>query len=141
MSNDLTTSFLLYYIRSLAERTRVEKTSTKFGFDWIIYNLALADNLVAHRLPFFRASEGEISKTKTEPEFGIDFSFLNAERTTLTIFVLKDEPLRNSTWRNNDFDSDLWKAAAPDLTPLEFQEVKKVRVVLAYNKDEDQTGI
>ena len=141
MSNDLTTSFLIYYVRSLAERTRVEKTSTKFGFDWIIYNLALADNLVAHRLPFFRAGEGEISKTKTEPEFGIDFSFLSTDRTALTIFVLKDEPLCNSTWHKNDFDSDLWKAAAPDLTPLEFREVKTVRVVLAYNKDEDQTGI
>ena len=141
MSNDTTTSFLLYYIRSLGERTRVEKTSTKFGFDWIMYNLALADNLIPHRLPFFRAGPEDISKTKTEPEFGIDFAFLSSDRQGLTILVLKDEPLCNSTWHKNSFDSDLWSAAAPDLTPVEFRDVKSVRVVLVYNKDEDQTGV
>ena len=80
MSDDLATSFLTYYIRSLAERTRVEKTSTKFGFDWVIYNLALADDLTPHRLPFFRGGPDEMSKTKTEPEYGIDCSFLSLDR-------------------------------------------------------------
>ena len=32
MRADLITSFLTYYVRSLAERTRVEKTGTKNGF-------------------------------------------------------------------------------------------------------------
>jgi hypothetical protein len=33
-----------------AERTRVEKTGTKNGFDWIIMNLALAQNWIPARL-------------------------------------------------------------------------------------------
>ncbi len=141
MSNDTTTSFLTYYIRSLAERTRVEKTSTKFGFDWIIYNLALADDLTPYRLPFLRGGADETSRTKTEPEFGIDCSFLSKDRQTLTIFVLKDEVLCNTAWKTNDFDADLRNAAAPNLTAPEFQCVRHVNVVLAYNKDEDNTGI
>jgi hypothetical protein len=141
VTNDVTTSFLTYYLRSLSERTRVEKASTKYGFDWVIYNLALADDLIPYRLPFMRGGLNETSKTKTEPEFGIDCSFLSPDRRTLTIFVLKDEILCNTTWTKNDFDADLRKAAAPNLTPQEFKDVKNVRIVLAYNKDEDQTGI
>jgi hypothetical protein len=141
MTADVTTSFLTYYIRSLAERTRLEKAGTKFGFDWIIYNLALADDLTPYRLPFFRAGPSEISKTKTEAEFGVDSSFLSADRTYLYIFVLKDEVLSNSTWTANDFDGDLRRAAAVDLSPTEFKDVREVKIVLAYNKDEDQTGI
>ena len=141
MSAHAVTSFLLYYIRSLAERTRQEKTSVKIGFDWIIYNLALADDLTPHRLPFLRSGPTEISKTKTEPEFGIDASFLSSDRRTLIIFVLKDEVLTNANWTAKDFDSDLRKAAAPDLRPPEFENVNRVKVILAYNKDEDQTGI
>lgn len=141
MSADLSTSFLTYYIRILLERTREEKAATKFGFDWIIYNLALADDLIPYRLPFIRGGPDEISKTKTEAEFGVDLSFLSSDRKSLTIFVLKDEVLRNSTWTANGFDSDLRRASAPDLSPLEFQDVSQVKVVLAYNKDEDQTGI
>ncbi len=141
MNLDVTTSFLTYYIRSLAERTRVEKTSTKYGFDWVIYNLALADNMTPYRLPFIRSGPTEISKTKTEPEFGIDLSFLSPDRTILTIFVLKDEVLSNANWTANGFDSDLRRAAAPNLAPPEFKNIREVRIVLAYNKDEDQTGI
>lgn len=141
MSSDINALFLTYYIRSLAERTRVEKKSTKFGFDWIIYNLALVDDLIPYRLPFIRSGPDDISKTKTEPELGIDFSFLSPDKQTLTIFVLKDEVLCNSKWTTCDFDCDLRKAAAPDLTPTEFHEVKKIKIILSYNKDEDQTGI
>ena len=43
MNDDFKTSFLTYYVQSLGERTREEKLGTKFGFDWIIYNLALAE--------------------------------------------------------------------------------------------------
>jgi hypothetical protein len=141
MSSDVTTSFLTYYIRSLGERTRAEKASTKFGFDWIIYNLALADSLTPYRLPFRRSGGDEISATKPETEFGVDLSFLSSDRKTLMIFVLKDEELRNSTWTRNDFDGDIVRASAPDLSPPELQAVTNVRVVLAYNKDEDQDGI
>lgn len=141
MTPDVKTAFLTYYIRSLAERKRVEKTSTKFGFDWVIYNLALADNLTPYRLPFFRSGPTEISKTKTETEFGIDSSFLSQDRKALTIYVLKDEELSNANWTKHSFDGDLRRASAPDLSPVEFRDVREVRVVLAYNKDEDQAGI
>jgi hypothetical protein len=76
--NDAKTSFLTYYIRSLAERTRVERSGTKFGFDWIIYNLALAADWTPHRLPFVRGGADELSKTKTENEFWIDMAFLSS---------------------------------------------------------------
>lgn len=141
MSADFATSFLTYYIRSLGERTREEKSSTKFGFDWIIYNLALAEELIPCRLPFIRGGPDEISKTKTEPEFGVDLSFLSSDRRVLYIFVLKDEVLKGATWNANNFDFDLRNAASPNLDATEFQDVQEVRIVLAYNKDEDQTGI
>lgn len=141
MNSNSQTAFLTYYIHSLAERTRVEKTGTKFGFDWVIYNLALADDLIPYRLPFFRAGADKISKSKTEAEFGIDCSFISPDRKTLTIYVLKDEELRNSTWIANGFEADLRNAAAPDMSPPEFGDVASVRIVLAYNKDEDETGI
>jgi hypothetical protein len=141
MSIDVKTSFLTYYIRSLAERTRAEKKGTKFGFDWIIYNLALAEDLIPHRLPFFRGGADGISKTKTEAEFGIDAAFVSRDGKLLTIFVLKDEPLNNSTWTQNDFDADLRRAAAPDLEASGLKTISVVRVILVYNKDEDQIGI
>lgn len=140
MSIDVKTSFLTYYIRSLAERTRVEKKGTKFGFDWIIYNLALAEDLIPHRLSFFRGGADEISKTKTEAEFGMDAAFVSRDGKLLKVFVLKDEPLNNSTWTKNDFDADLRRAAAPDLEANGLKDISEVRIILAYNKDEDQTG-
>ncbi len=139
--SDFQTSFLTYYVQSLGERTREEKRGTKFGFDWIIYNLALADDWIPHRLPFIRAGGNETSTTKTEPEFGIDLAFLSQDLKTLRIFVLKDEVLKNSTWGPNSFDIDLRNAAAPDLSPSATSEVVTVEVILAYNKDEDAAGI
>ena len=141
MSADLKTSFLKYYIRSLAERTRVEKTGTKFGFDWIIYNLALADGLIPVRLPFFRGGPAEISKTKTEIEFGVDLAFLSQDKTSLTVFVLKDEELTNANWKKHDFDPDIRAATTVDLTPSEVSNVREVRIILTYNKDEDNAGV
>jgi hypothetical protein len=141
MTADVATSFITYYIRSLAERTRVEKTSTKYGFDWIIYNLALAEGLTPCRLPFLRRGPDEISKTKTEPEFGIDCSFLSPDRKTLTVFVLKDEILSNANWKTHDFDPDLRAATTVDLGRPEFKDVGELKVVLAYNKDEDRRGV
>lgn len=141
MSADLKTSFVKYYIRSLAERTRVEKTGTKFGFDWIIYNLALADELVPVRLPFFRSGPAEISKTKTEVEFGVDLAFLSQNRASLTVFVLKDEELTNANWKAHDFDPDIRAATTVDLSASELKDVRDVRIILAYNKDEDHAGV
>ena len=105
--SDSRTSFLTYYIQSLGERTREEKRGTKFGFYWDIYNLALAEDWIPHRLPFVRAGGSETSKTKTEPEFGVDLAFLSQDLKTLRIFVLKDEILKNSTWGTHSFDIDI----------------------------------
>src|SRR5438477_12148365 len=138
---DSKTPVLTLYLRSLHERTRLEKKNIKFGFYWVIYNIAIAQYLIPHRLPCFRTGATELSKPKTEAEFGIDASFLSRDRKTLTIFVLKDEELSNGTWTKKDFDSDLRRAAAPDLTPAAFKDVREVKIVLAYNKDEDQNGI
>src|SRR6266481_6689274 len=141
MTNDARSTFLTYYIRSLAERTRVEKTGTKFGFDWFIYNLALADGLIPVRLPFFRGGPAEISKTKTEIEFGVDLAFLSQDRRSLTVFVLKDEELTNANWKAHDFDPDIRAATTVDLTPSELSKVREVTIILAYNKDEDNAGV
>jgi hypothetical protein len=141
MTADVQASFLTYYIRSLAERTRSEKKGDKFGFDWIIYNLAVAQGLIPLRLPFFRGGPTELSPTKTENEFGIDFSFVTADREEMQIFVLKDEVLNSTNWTGNSFDKDLRKAAYPDMSSTELKAVKRVKVILAYNKDEDAAGI
>lgn len=141
MSDDLKTSFLTYYIQSLGERTREEKRGTKFGFDWIIYNLGLSDGLSPYRLPFLRGGPDETSTTKTEAEFGVDLAFLSLDRKTLRIFALKDEVLNNRNWSANSFDIDLRNAATPDLSGAGLENVEVVEVVLAYNKDEDHVGI
>jgi hypothetical protein len=141
MNDELKTSFVTYYVRSLAERTREERTGTKFGFDWIIYNLALSAGWTPHRLPFLRSGGDETSKTKTEPEFGVDLAFVSPDGQTLYVFVLKDEVLNNANWTANDFDTDLRNASAPDLSAPDLKEIKTVQVILAYNKDEDRTGI
>lgn len=139
--SDFRTSFLTYYIQSLGERTREEKRGTKFGFDWIIYNLALSEDWIPHRLPFIRSGGGETSQTKTEPEFGVDLAFLSPDLKTLRVFVLKDEVLKNSTWGAHSFDIDLRNAAAPALDSPQTANVERVEVVLASNKDEDATGV
>lgn len=134
-------TFLINYILSLGERTRREKNDIKIGFDWIIYNLALAKGWIPVRLPFFRNPDNLSGKTKTEAEFGIDMSFLNQNRKELFIFVLKDEVLNNKNWIGNDFDKDLRMALCPDLSAQDLSDVKEVKIILAYNKDEDARGI
>ena len=141
MSDEFKTSFLTYYIRSLGERTREEKSGTKFGFDWVIYNLGLAAGWTPQRLPFLRAGASETSTTKTEPEFGIDLAFLSQDRKSLYIFVLKDEILNNRHWGDNGFGIDLRNAASPDLRGADTTAVESVAVILAYNKDEDRAGV
>ena len=128
MNLDVTTSFLTYYIRSLAERTRVEKTSTKYGFDWVIYNLALADNMTPYRLPFLsEAGQLRFGKLRQNPNSELICHFLSPDRTDSTIFVLKDEVLSNANWTANGFDSDLRRAAAPNLAPPEFKNIRIFR--------------
>lgn len=141
MTKDLATTFLTYYVQSLRERTRDEKDGTKFGFDWIIYNLALAKGWTPYRLPFVRSGPHETAKSKTEAEFGVDLGFLSEDRQTLRIFVLKDEALTNKNFTAKDFDIDLRNASAPDLSTPELKDVKIVEVILAFNKDEEAAGV
>ena len=133
--------FLTRYVVSLSERTRVEKDGIKLGFDQLIYNLALAHNWQPIRMPFFRQDAQGTTSTKTEAEFGVDFAFLNSSKTELFIFVLKDEALTNSNWTTHDFDRDIRMAVAPELKTPGLDLVKAVKVILAYNKDEDQNGV
>ena len=66
ISGDYFKIFLINYICSLLERTRVEKSTIKLGFDWLIYQIALANNWLPVRLPFFRQAGDVTPKTKTE---------------------------------------------------------------------------
>ena len=139
-SNDLT-SFLSNYLTSLLERK--EKKGIKIGFDWVIYNLAIAKNWTPVRLPFFRAPSPETPKTKSEAELGIDLAFLSESGQELIIFVLKDEALTNRNWQNqkHGFYADLQMASTVDLERWGLEAIGKVKIILAYNKDEDDTGI
>lgn len=133
--------FLTEYIISLSERTRQEKTGFKLGFDQLIYSLALANDWQPIRIPFFRQDEYGKTTAKTEAEFGIDLAFQDTSKTGLYIFVLKDEALTNSNWTAHNFDKDIRMAAAPDLQIAGLESVKTVKVILAYNKDEDNNGV
>ena len=141
MNADLDVSFLTYYLQSLGERTRVEKKGTNWGFDWVVYNLALAEGGKPVRLPFIRSGKRGYSKTKTEAEFGVDLSFLSPDRKHLDVYVLKAEALTKPNWFSADFETDLRMAAYPDLSAPGLEKVRRVTVTLAYNKDDNATGI
>jgi hypothetical protein len=141
MNLETVKSFVTHYIFALNERTRREKTGTKWGLDWVVYNIGLAKYGKPVRLPFIRAGGLDYSKSKVEAEFGIDLAFVSDDRGSLTIFVLKDEPLTNKTWTGNDFDRDLRMALAPDLNAEGLGQVSEVTIILAYNKDDEQNGV
>ena len=141
MEPDLRKSFVTFYLESLLERTRSEKTGAKWGLDWVIYNIGLSVFGKPVRLPFLRSADGGYAKSKSEAEFGVDVSFLSDDHETLTVFVLKDEPLTNRNWTDHDFLRDLQLAMSPDLDAEGLAEVKQVTVVLAYNKDEEKNGV
>jgi hypothetical protein len=134
-------SFVTYYIQNLSERTRRERAGTKWGIDWIAYNIGLARFGKPMRLPFLRHGTAGFPKSKTEAEFGVDVAFVSGDGTELVVFVLKDEPLTNKTWTANDFERDLRMAMTPDLSADGLEDAKTVTVILAYNKDDHQNGI
>jgi hypothetical protein len=134
-------SFVTYYLQNLSERTRRERTGTKWGIDWIAYNIGLARFGKPVRLPFMRHGAEGYPKSKSEAEFGVDAAFLSDDGSNLVIFVLKDEPLTNRTWTGNDFLRDLQLASTPDLRSDGLEGVTKVTIILAYNKDDQQNGI
>jgi len=141
MGNSDIKVFLTDYLCSLLERTRVEKGALKIGFDWLIYQLAFAKGWMPVKLPFFRKPDKKVAKAKSEAEFGIDASFLLPSKTELYIFVLKDEILNNKNWTKHNFDSDLRMAATTDVKQRGLDFVKSVKIILAYNKDDDENGI
>jgi len=134
-------SFVTYYLQGLKERTRREQSGTKWGIDWVVYNLGLAKFGRPIRLPFIRAGTDGYPKTKTEAEFGVDLAFLSEDARHLAIFVLKDEPLTNRSWTKNDFDRDLRMAITPDLDAQDLDRVESINVILVYNKDDEENGV
>lgn len=141
MTPDLQKAFLTNYLLSLKERTRTEASGTKWGIDWVIYNLGQSRYGKPVRLPFVRQPDGAGLKSKTEAEFGVDVGFIDDDSKKLTVFVLKAEPLTNKTWVGSSFHEDLSKAISPDLNNRSFEAVERVEVILAYNRDDDANGI
>ena len=138
--NDMT-PFLSNYLTSLLERTRAEKKSIKTGFDWVIYSLAIAKNWIPVRLPFFRSKAPSLPKAKSEAEFGIDLAFLLKDEKEIVVFVLKDEALNYSNWNRHRFDEDLRMASTLNVKQNGLEETTSIRIILAYNKDEDYAGV
>lgn len=141
MTPDLQKTFLTNYLLSLKERTRIEATGPKWGIDWVIYNLGQVIYGKPVRLPFVRLPDGAGLKSKTEGEFGVDVGFIDDDSKTLTVFVLKSEPLTNKTWIGSSFHEDLSKAISPDLRDRSFESIERVEVILAYNRDDYANGI
>lgn len=141
MSTNITKEFTTRYVSSLRERSRVEKRGVKWGIDWLIYSLGQTLYGKPLRLPFMRQSDGSVPKSKTEAEFGVDVSFISDDGRKLSVFVLKDEQLTNSTWVHNGFDEDLRKAICPDLSGAGLETIVEVEVILVYNQDEEANGL
>lgn len=141
MTPDSITTFLNGYVHSLAEETQTDKRGRRFGFDQIILQLAQAEQWLPLRLAFHRGGRRGAPKPKKEAEHGVDLQFLAADGLTMFAFVLKDEALTYKNWENEKFHSDLSRAAEQDLSAPELRSVKEVRVILAYNKDEEEEGI
>ncbi|HKP04998.1 MAG TPA: hypothetical protein VJU77_16725 [Chthoniobacterales bacterium] len=68
-------------------------------------------------------------------------SFLREEGESLVIFVLKGEVLSYKNWISESFDGDLRRAAAVDLSAAGLEKVKRVEIILAYNKDQEDAGV
>lgn len=141
MTPETITTFLSGYLHSLREETRAEKSGVKHGFDHIILKLAEADNLVPLRLAFHRGGRSGTPKPKKEHEFGEDLKVISRDGAHLTIYVLKDEPLTYKSWITEGFEKDMTLAVAQDLSSPELRRVREVRVVLAYNKDDEARGV
>jgi hypothetical protein len=142
VTGDSFIGFLTDYIGALPERTRVEQNTIKTGLDWVIYQLGIAKRWSPVQLPFFRRPDKQVGQSKGgRPEFGEDISFLSPSKREYYVFVLKDEELTYKNWTRHSFESDLRLAAAPNLKRQGLEKVKSVKVILAYNKDEENNGV
>jgi len=140
MNPEIITTFLSGYLHSLREETRDEKTGNKYGFDHVILKLAEADNLIPLRLAFHRGGRKSAPRPKKEAEHGEDLKVISQDGKKLVVFVLKDEPLTYRNWTRHKFDTDIRRAAAQDMTLPAMAAVVEVKLILAYNKDDDEEG-
>ena len=141
MSDPYSKSFMTAYLLELKERSRSEMGIQKWGLDWVIYNLGQSMFGKPARLPFSREPGPGLPKSKTETEYGIDVAFLSDDSKKLILFVLKSEKLTNRTWIKKNFEEDLRKAITPDLSSKALSKVVNVKVILAYNRDDDLAGV
>jgi hypothetical protein len=140
MENNSLKHFLFEYILSLKERSRFEKTGFKNGLDWLLLELGIQKGWLSFRTPFSIEADKKL-KSKSEVELGVDIAFLSKDKKELYIFVIKDEKLNNTNFTKADFDTDIRKAALPNMKQEGLEKVKTVKVITAYNKDEDKNGI
>jgi len=113
-----------------------------FGFDYLIEQLGTAEGWILHRAPsHVPATSSDLPQPKKEEEHGVDYAFLTQDRRQLIIFVLKDEKL---TYKNFDAAPVPHRSrsscrARPE--GAELSSVTSVRVILAYNKGEEEEGV
>lgn len=111
--------------------------------DWLVYNIGIEQGWHPLRLPFSRELEGKNKQKKGEREFGIDLSFLaGKDRDELIIVVLKAVKLNTRNWKKDSgFREDLEEAMDVQLQNPQYQTVEKVRIITAFNKDEEKNGV
>jgi len=142
MTPDSIKTFLRQYVASLKEETQRTSKGDRFGFDYLIEQLGRAEDWVLYRSPSHAPDTNEdLPQPKKEPEHGVDYAFLTRDRRQLIVFVLKDEKLTYANFESAKIRSDMSRASAPDLRPPELAGVTSVRVILAYNKLEDEEGV
>lgn len=133
--------FLSNYLGSLAEETQETSAGRRFGFDHVIEQIGVAKGWMVHRTPSHPPVAGGLPKPKKEAEHGIDYAFFSADCATLFVLVLKDEALTYKNFRAERFDLDITSASRHDLTQPEYKSITAVKVILAYNKGEEEEGI
>lgn len=141
---DSNKNYITEYLLCLSERSQSSLDKNyKIGFDWIIYQYALAKNWQPIRLPFVRETDEKKISHKTEAEFGIDLSFYDKNNKEIMVFVLKAEKLTYKNWINKGFKDDIERALYPDLTniQIELSEILSYKIVTVYNKDDNKDGI
>lgn len=141
MKPEVTNTFLTSYLKSLKEESRDTKHGRKYGFDHIILKIAEAQQWIPLRIPYYREDNNAAPVPKKEAEHGEDFKFITKDRAEIVVFVLKGKKLTYANWTRDKFDFDIRRAVQQDLTSSEFSTVNSVRVILAYNKDENEEGI
>ncbi|MCW5547327.1 MAG: hypothetical protein KIT44_00005 [Opitutaceae bacterium] len=142
MTDDSIKTFLRQYVASLKEETRRIKEVNHYGFDHLIEQLGRQEDWILHRAPSHPpATSEDLPQPKKEAEHGVDYAFLTRDQKELIIFVLKDEKLTYHNFDHENFRTDLSRAASPNLTDPVLAGVNTVRVILAYNKDEEEEGL